>query len=1191
MIAVSVLKRGVVVAVACVALVLLSGGVSAYAATPWWGLSSGARPSVLQGGVAKDEVQELQVNATEGEFVVVEPARLKEVFEGKRGFGELLKAVIPYNAEASVVQADLEAGVYGAGNVEVTGSGPGDRSPYLVSFKGARGGQPLALMDTELEFLGPGLNGEAKVSEVTQGLSDGQLIVTAENLGDADTNGATPVVITDKIPAGLTAVAAEGIAGTPVGWGGNRGQVQCSVSSRSVSCSFAGALRPYEQIELRISVVVAKGASFIGNNEVGVFGGGAIRGATLNGPVPFGGATPFGVQEYATRFEEAGGAPATQAGSHPYQVSATLTLNQTAGGEEAGLARDLHIQLPQGLMANIASFPQCDGVQSATLEGVHNSCPAKTAIGVAMVTLNPRLEGAGLEGLTTRAFPVFNLTPNPGEPARFGFEAEQGALITLDTALRTGGDYGVTLNVNNITQVSAFLGSTVAIWGVPGDPSHDSSRGWGCLSLGPSELGSCTPLGQASPLPLLTLPTSCVGPLHSTVQLDSWQQPGVFTPQLESSMGIEGMDGCGRLQFTPSVDVTPDAQAGGAPTGFGVDVHIPNPENAQGLAEANLQKAVVKLPAGVVVNPGAANGLGACSPEQIGLSDAHPASCPDAAKVGTAEAVSPSLHAPLTGSVYVAQQGNNPFGSLLALYLVLEGEGVLVKVAGEVHLDPVTGQVTTTFDNVPQQPISDIKLHLFGGSRAALTTPPGCGTYTTTSQLTPYSSSTAVESSSPFQITSGANGTGCGGQSFAPSFSAGTTNNQAGGFSPLSVTFSRQDQEQDLGAIKLTTPPGLLGVLKTVPLCGEPQAAQGTCGQESLIGRTTVEAGAGSDPVTVGGQVFLTGPYKGAPFGLSIVVPAVVGPFNLGTVVVRAAIGVDPVTTALTVASDPLPRILQGIPLQIRTVNVTIDRPGFIFNPTDCEPLTLNGTITSGQGAQAQVSSRFQAANCAPLVFHPTLTASSLAKTSLTNGAALDVKVSYPSGSQANIHSVAVALPTQLPARLSTIQQACPAAIFESNPASCDTGSMIGIGTAYTPIFNNPEIGPAYLVSHGGAAFPDVDVVLQGEGVTILLVGHINISRGGVTSATFFAVPDAPISSFDLSLPEGPHSGLSAVGSLCTQALSMPTTITGQNGAVIRQTTKIKVTGCPAAKKKTKKHKSKKHKGKKAREGSAGKGR
>jgi hypothetical protein len=525
--------------------------------------------------------------------------------------------------------------------------------------------------------------------------------------------------------------------------------------------------------------------------------------------------------------------------------------------------------------------------------------------------------------------------------------------------------------------------------------------------------------------------------------------------------------------------------------------------------------------------------------------------------------------------VYVAQQGNNPFNSLLAIYVAVADPetGVVVKLAGHVVPDPVTGQLTTTFDNNPQLPFTDLKLDFFGGPRAALVNPDACGSYTATSVLTPWSGTPAVEPASAFEVNQG-----CHVPQFAPSFVAGTVNNQAGGFGALSVTFARGDGDQNLSAIQVKTPPGLLGVLKSVPLCGEPQAAQGACGQESLIGHTTVTAGAGADPASVTGQVFLTGPYRGAPFGLSIVVPAVVGPFNLGTVVVRAAITVDPATTALTVSSDPLPSIMQGIPLQIRTVNVTVDRSGFIFNPTDCEPLALTGTVTSTQGVQAPVSSRFQAANCGVLPFHPVFSVSSPAQTSRNGGAALDVKVSYPSGAQANIHSVAVTLPKQLPARLSTIQQACPEAVFNANPASCGEGSMIGVGTAVTPIFKNPVVGPAYLVSHGGAAFPDIDVVLQGEGVTILLVGHVNISKAGITSASFFAVPDAPIGSFDLNLPEGPHSALSAVGSLCASPLTMPTTITGQNGAVVQQATKIKVSGCTPTKKKAKKKKHKKSK-------------
>jgi hypothetical protein len=629
----------------------------------------------------------------------------------------------------------------------------------------------------------------------------------------------------------------------------------------------------------------------------------------------------------------------------------------------------------------------------------------------------------------------------------------------------------------------------------------------------------------------------------------------------------------------PSIAVQPESSTADSPTGLAVDLKIPQQEESpEALATADLKKATITLPAGVTVNPSAADGLQACSPAQIGIENASEPSCPNAAKIGSVEVDTPLLPDLLHGSVYLAQQGANPFGSLLAIYVTAEADGSLIKLAGHIVADPSTGQLTTTFANNPQLPFSELKLNLFGGARAALATPQSCGSFTTMSDLMPWSAPFSGPDATPSD--SFAIGSGCAG-GFAPSFAAGTTNNAAGGFSPLSVTFSRSDADQELGGVKVQTPPGLLGILAGVERCPEPQAAQGTCGPNSLIGHATVAAGAGPNPVSVTGQVFLTGPYKGAPFGLSVVVPAVAGPFNLGTVVVRAAVGVDPHTAQITVTSDSLPTILEGIPLKVKTVNVTVDRSSFIFNPTDCNPLAVTGTLSSTQGASANVSSQFQAANCAALSFRPGFAVSTQAQTSKKGGASLDVKVGSGPG-QANIGKVAVTLPRALPARLTTIQQACPEASFAANPASCPGGSNIGTATARTPVLTNPLTGPAYLVSHGGAAFPDVVLVLQGEGVTLDLVGSVNIKKS-ITSSTFASVPDAPISSFELKLPEGPHSGLAAVvpakakGNLCGQNLVMPTTLTGQNGAQVKQSTRIAVTGC--AKTKQKARPKKKHTG------------
>src|SRR4029077_2646979 len=371
----------------------------------------------------------------------------------------------------------------------------------------------------------------------------------------------------------------------------------------------------------------------------------------------------------------------------------------------------------------------------------------------------------------------------------------------------------------------------------------------------------------------------------------------------------------------------------------------------------------------------------------------------------------------------------------------------------------------------------------------------------------------------------------------------------------------------NLSAISVHMPLGLLGSVAGIPRCAEPQAKEGTCSAASQIGVATASVGAGSHPFWQSGPVYLTTGYEGAPFGLSVVVPAKAGPYNLGDVVVRAALNVDPHPSALTVTSDPLPQMIDGVPLRTQTVNVTVNRPGFMFNPTNCAQQYVTGTITSAQGATADVASPFAAAGCASLPFKPGFAVSTQAKTSKANGASLDVKVTSGAG-QANIGKVRVTLPKQLPARLTTLQKACVDTVFDVNPAACPAASAVGIATAHTPVLNSPLTGPAYLVSHGGVAFPDLVIVLQGEGITLYLDGNTNIKKG-ITTSTFNSVPDAPVSSFELKLPEGPRSILAtdipvqAKNSLCGQALTMPTTITGQNGAVITQTTKIGVTGCP----------------------------
>jgi hypothetical protein len=1193
-IAVRLLKRSVLGVSAVVSLAVSWGAPAVFAQSPWWHLDSGSRPASLQPGSGRDEVQELKVRATGGEVLLFEPV--------SSGF-----AVFPYDAKHEVVQTALE-GIYGAGSVEVSG-GPGDATgsnPYVVTFKGARGSQRVPLMNTESSgqacTVGAGecLKGEASATEVTVGKPDGELVVTAANLGDASVNGeASPVRILDKLPTGLRAVSIEAAASAS---GQNSKLSECSVESpQSAACTFRAALAPYRQIEAVIGVVVEKGASSDEVNEISASGGEAPA-ASIRRPISVSEPVSFGVEDYELTPEEEGGALDTQAGSHPFQLTTTIALNQTAEADPVALGKDLNFKLPAGLIGNPTPFPRCTLAQFFAASGT--TCPPQTALGVAIVTAH---EPIAL-GVTTFTVPVFNLEPSVGEPARFGFTPVSPVL--LDTSVRTGGDYGVTVSVDNITQTAAYLSSILTFWGVPGDPRHDNSRGFGCLLGGVS--GSCKSVEEHDPPPFLALPTSCETAMLTSVEADSWKQAGVFG-SFPASQPMGFLDGCNRLPFGPSIKVTPDGQAGSTPTGLTVDEHVPQEVdlNATGLSESAVKGLSVTLPEGVGLNPAGADGLQACSMEEIGLQSPEATSCPEASKVATVKIKTPLLPNALEGAAYLATQDTNPFGSLVALYLYAEDpvSGVRTKATGEVLENPVTGQLTAHFEGdplfqkdpafagepetqfLPEVPFEDVEVHFFGGDRAPLGTPARCGGYTTTGTFTPWSGNPTSESSSEFKIVSGPNGAPCPGARlpFSPSLTTGTTSIQAGGFSQFTMTMSREDGEQDLQGVQLHMPLGLSGTLSAVKLCGEEQADAGTCGPESLIGETIVSVGLGGDPYTVkGGKVYITGPYRGAPFGLSIVNPAKAGPFDLGSVVVRAKLEVNEETAAITVTTDDegpykIPTIIDGIPLQIKHVNVSINRPGFMFNATNCNPLQITGDLVSTEGATSTLQVPYQVTNCAVLAFKPKLEASTSGKTSRADGASLHVRLGYPAGPyDANIAKVKVELPKALPSRLTTLQKACSAAVFDSNPAACPPASIVGHATAVTPELPVPLTGPAYFVSHGGEAFPSLIIVLQGYGVTVHLVGSTFIDKAGITSSTFKTVPDAPVGSFELTLPEGQFSALAANGNLCKQKLAMPTEFIGQNGALIKTSTKIAVTGCPKHKaKKARKHAKTKRKARK----------
>jgi hypothetical protein len=1223
----AVLATSITLAASALAALCLAPSALA-AESPWWHLSSGARPAHLHVAGGESEVQEIFTEPRE-EFglsgtnfrLLINTGKSPEplVFVGEFASEPIAKEFGVTLASAANIQSALEAPeAYGPGNVTVTAqSTDRDGKPleageerYLVQSVGAASETAVFPLEGQKEV------GTIATRVPRAGYSQ-ELYVSAENVGDGEVQGAgSPVSFTDVLPKGLKATAVAGTRPSKTGIINQRDAIPCSLKESEgkqlARCKFSESLVPYGQIEMRISVKVEPTAENGEANEVSIAGGGAPA-ASVKRPLTISSApVPFGVEEYEMGLEEVGGSPTTQAGAHPFQLTTTLQLNQLADINPlvtepsrlpevapAGLAKDLHFKLPPGLIGNPTPIAQCTIPQFfhtvvGNIGGV-NACPQNTAIGVAVVTVHEPTN----TGTDTFTLPVFNVEPGIGEPARFGFYvAIANSPVLIDTAVRSGSDYGVTVNVQNITQTGAFLSSVVTFWGTPGDPRHDHQRGWGCIAeqLNQSVRLPCVLSGEQHPKPFLALPTSCAGALKSSVQGDSWS--GEATEFTQPFPPDAPLGGCNRLQFAPEVKVAPDGQEASKPTGLTVDVHVPQEvnNNAEGLASSDVKNITVAFPEGVVLNPAAADGLQACPESEVGfqpglgeqgelLFSANLAEpfCPDASKVGTVTIKSPLLPKGqnVEGSLYLAtpapngEAGKNPFNTLAAAYIIAQDpiSGTLVKLPGSVSLNGSTGQITSTFENNPQLAFEDAEIHLFGGERAPFATPAHCGTYTTNATFTPWSGTAPVKSSSSFQITSGPNGSPCppAALPFGPSLAAGSPNINAGSFSALSTTISREDGNQDIQAVSLHMPPGLSGILKGVELCPEASANAGTCAPNSLIGHTIVSVGLGGDPFSVtGGQVFLTESYKGAPFGLSIVNPAVAGPFDLGKVIVRAKVEVDPHTAQLTVTTDEsgpyaIPHILDGIPLQIKHVNVLVDRPGFTFNPTSCNPQAITGTIQSDQGASASVSTPFQVTNCASLKFAPKFTVSTAGKTSKASGASLSVKLTYPNapaGTYANVAKVKVSLPKQLPSRLTTLQKACTAAAFEKDPASCPKESIVGQAKVITPLLPVALTGPAYFVSHGGEAFPDLTIVLKGYGVTVDLVGSTQI-KNGVTTSTFKATPDVPFSSFELTLPQGKFSALAANANLCKSKLTMPTEFTAQNGTLFTQQTKIAVTGCP----------------------------
>jgi hypothetical protein len=862
----------------------------------------------------------------------------------------------------------------------------------------------------------------------------------------------------------------------------------------------------------------------------------------------------------------------TQAAGHPDFGITDFKFDYRQLGptdeEPEGKVKDVRVDLPSGLAVNPEATEQCSEQQLDEFK-----CPAGSEVGEDEATGTATLFSllVNVNDTVTERFPVYNMVRKPGQPARFGVEVNSETLellaavghdlrghiyleggiswqpeaATSENSGVASGDYHEFFKIEDIPKQPEVVESRLIFWGVPQEHTH-----------------------IGTPAAFITLPSTCSSKPITHLHVDSYEDPGNFLAY-ENETPVTAT-GCSSLAFDPSLSLTPETSRSDQPDGVSAELHVPQATDEPSKPNSpDVQNVQVTLPEGMTLNPSAANGLQACIDEQFAA-----ASCPSAAAVGSFVLNAPGIpDGSLGGGVYVGtpEPGQGPeSGGEYRIFLIGEAAqyGVGLRLEGRVVANTQTGQLTTTFVNAPQVPFEDLSLHFNGGPRAPLANPLSCGPATPTAAITPYGGAPATAAgASGFVVDANGVGAACVSplgfsltQRLAPQSPA-----QAGAYDRASFALTRSPGQQYLSQITTALPTGLLGAIPSVPLCEEPAAAAGSCPQSSEIGTVTVAAGAGGEPYTFTGHAYLTGPYNGAPYGLSVVVPAHAGPYDFGEIVTRVGLSVGLYSGRVMVTST-LPSIIGGVPLRLQSLSLAINRPNFLFNPTSCAPLATESLLTSTAGASQSLSSPFQVGGCGALAFTPSISVASNAKTSKLGGASLEVKVTQ-GAHQANIRELQLQLPKQLVARFSTIQKSCPAATFEVGPppGGCKESSVVGHATVTTPVLPGKLTGNAYFVSHAAESFPDLDLVLHDGGVTVVLVGHTHIARSSITTSTFEDVPDVPITDVTVSLPVGPNSALSANGKLCGTSLLAPTMIIAQNGAKLVNSTKIAVSGCPRA--------------------------
>jgi hypothetical protein len=868
----------------------------------------------------------------------------------------------------------------------------------------------------------------------------------------------------------------------------------------------------------------------------------------------------FGVKDFSFGFINEDGSPATQAGSHPFAQSITLDvntkINESSKEVPDGAVKSLHFDFPPGFIGAPNAVPRCTTADFLTVDNQgYTACPNATAIGVSWNRI-PNPEGGFVE-------PVYNLVPPPGIAAKLGFVVF-GISITVEVGLSGETPNNVEGGVLNIPQVSNFYGNSTQLWGVPADHAHDPFRAR-CLETSfttsygeQSSNGVCNT--GAEEVPFITTPRSCTGPLTASYEALSWQEPDAAPNK--GSAQAPGMTGCSKLGFSPTIESKPTTSQ--AETGSGLDFNVNfNDEgltNPSGLTQSDIKKTVVTLPEGVTINPSVGEGLDVCTPADLKretLGAAPGVGCPNASKLGTVHVETPLIDESLDGDVFLAQQDDaattkpgaeNPFDTLIALYIVLKNRnlGVLVKLPARIDPDPKTGQLITTVDNTPQVPFSSFQFHFREGARAPLVTPSRCGTYETKAVFTPWANqSQPLTTTSSFKVTSGVGGGQCppgGIPPFHPAFQAGAVNNNAGSFSPFNMRLIREDGEQDMTKFSSILPPGELGSLKGVGKCpdsaipsakaktGRQEIASPSCPANSLIGHTLAGAGVGGALTYVGGQIYLGGPYHGDPLSVISITPAVAGPFDAGTVVVRLALNLNPKTAEVEVdgaASDPIPHIIKGIVLKVRDLRVYVDRPDFTLNPTSCDESSAKATLfgsyldvfNPADDVPANLSTRYQAANCLNLGFKPKLDLK--LKGGTKRGGHPGLTASYvPRKGDANVKGLVVRLPRSAFLDQAHIRTICTRVQFAAD--ACPKGAQYGFIKAFTPLLDEPLAGPVYLRS-SNHKLPDLVFDLHGL-VDVEVSTRIDSANGGIR-ATVESAPDAPLSKVVLQM-QGAKKGL-----------------------------------------------------------------